>query len=213
MWKLKLTFPTTKKCCACIIIYESISQRKRWGWVYARYWSNVEQLCEKWSRDATSGWRSGLANPGSRPPRSSGRPTAPAPYCTASEPLALFYRGNLDDVASYNCPDRESAIGKWMKQRERKRFRRPVPHVGGDRWNKERRRGKVRGVERVGPRIEGHGYSNKGEFCISPARALRSTATTAILSPSFAYTSRTANNLTHATEKIPRPPSLSRGRG
>lgn len=161
MWKLK--FFQQKKCCACIIIYESISQRKRWEWVYARYWSNVEQLCEKWSRDATSGWRSGLANPESRPPRSSGRPTAPAPYCTASEPRALFYRGNL----SCNLTEKVLLESGWNRERERERFRRPVPHVGGDRWNKERRRGKVRGVERVGPRIEGHGYSNKGEFCIS----------------------------------------------
>lgn len=113
MWKLK--FFQQKKCCACIIIYESISQRKRWGWVYARYWSNVEQLCEKWSRDATSGWRSGLANPGSRPPRSSGRPTAPAPYCTASEPRALFYRGNL----SCNLTEKVLLESGWNRERER----------------------------------------------------------------------------------------------
>lgn len=64
-------------------------------------------------------------------------------------------------------------------------------------------------LERVGPRIEGHSYSNKGEFCIfrlrrcDPQRPQRPS-----LSPSFAYTSRTANNLTHATEKIPRPLSV-----
>lgn len=58
-------------------------------------------------------------------------------------------------------------------------------------------------LERVGPRIEGHGYSNKGEFCIF---RLRRRDPRPSLSPSFAYTSRTANNLTHATGENPETP-------